>query len=140
MGIKPRKGSSMKLAILTAAIAAAGVLAHGAASAQGSAENNVGIERYPGYGAHPPIVYPDAPAGHAYGYPPGYRYAYPQQAYPHVAPGMHLPRDYRDRERVVRNWRRYGLAAPPAGYQWLRIGQDYALVERRSGRIAQLVR
>jgi Ni/Co efflux regulator RcnB len=52
----------------------------------------------------------------------------------------HLARDYWYNDRYdVRNWRDYGVSAPPAGYRWVRSGDRLMLVSRSSGRIAQVL-
>lgn len=53
--------------------------------------------------------------------------------------GDRVPRDYRDRQYVVDDWRGYGLRQPPRGYQWVGVGGDYLLVAAASGIIAQIV-
>lgn len=51
--------------------------------------------------------------------------------------GENLPRDWRNRQYSVDNWRSHGLFRPPAGYQWYQAGGDYLLIESATGRIAQ---
>ena len=53
--------------------------------------------------------------------------------------GGHIPREYRDHVVVVNDWRAHRLAAPPRGYEWVRVGPDYVLVAVRTGVIAQIV-
>jgi hypothetical protein len=64
------------------------------------------------------------------GLPYGY---YPNGYYPHA-------NVLQSRGVPLRNWRRIGLAAPPAGYQWWRVGNEYVLADRSTGAIAQVVR
>lgn len=43
------------------------------------------------------------------------------------------------RQRVVHDYRRYGLRSPGRGQQWVRVGNDYMLVSILSGVIAGIV-
>jgi Ni/Co efflux regulator RcnB len=53
--------------------------------------------------------------------------------------GMRLPREYRNRQYVVDNWRGHHLSAPPRGYHWVQTGSDYVLVAIATGIILQLI-
>ena len=53
--------------------------------------------------------------------------------------GGYIPREYRDRQYVVNDWRGHNLSAPPRGYQWVQHGSDYLLVALATGLIAQLL-
>lgn len=53
--------------------------------------------------------------------------------------GMRLPREYRNRQYVVDDWRDHHLSAPPRGYHWVQTGSDYVLVAIATGVILQLL-
>ena len=53
--------------------------------------------------------------------------------------GGYIPREYRNRQYVVNNWRDHRLNAPPRGQQWVQVGSDYVLIAIATGIIAQLV-
>jgi Ni/Co efflux regulator RcnB len=53
--------------------------------------------------------------------------------------GRPLPREYRNRNYAVNNWRNHHLHAPPRGYQWFQTGADYVLVAAATGIIAEIV-
>lgn len=53
--------------------------------------------------------------------------------------GDRLPPEYRDRQYVVNDWRGHHLNAPPRGYQWVQVGNDYLLVALATGLISQLL-
>jgi Ni/Co efflux regulator RcnB len=53
--------------------------------------------------------------------------------------GGYLPREYRNHQYVVDNWRAHRLAAPPYGYQWVQVGNDYVLAAIATGLIASLI-
>lgn len=75
-------------------------------------------------------------------YDRGYRH-HRQPYYGHYHPRMHrgdmLPRHYWGRDHWVGNWRRHALPRPPYGYNWVRIGPDYVLVDAYTGRVVQVV-
>jgi Ni/Co efflux regulator RcnB len=52
--------------------------------------------------------------------------------------GQTLPRSYRDRRYVV-DYRRYGLGAPPRGYQYVRVGDDVVLTAVATGLITSVI-
>jgi Ni/Co efflux regulator RcnB len=68
---------------------------------------------------------------------------YRQRGYPGIGPGrdmrigQRVPRDWSNRQYAIENWRAHRLFAPPPGYAWYQIGADYALVDVRTGVIAQ---
>jgi Ni/Co efflux regulator RcnB len=70
-------------------------------------------------------------SGTNYHAPRGYRYA--RYSY-----GTRLPRGYWGSSYYV-DYRPYGLARPPSGYQWNRVGNDVYLVSMRDGMIADIV-
>jgi Ni/Co efflux regulator RcnB len=53
--------------------------------------------------------------------------------------GGYLPPEYRNHQYVVSNWRAHHLAAPPRGYQWVQVGNDYVLAAIATGLIASLI-
>ncbi|MDB5856555.1 MAG: hypothetical protein JWQ76_244 [Ramlibacter sp.] len=53
--------------------------------------------------------------------------------------GGRLPQTYRDRQYVVNDWHQHHLSAPPRGYQWVQVGNDYVLAAIATGIIAQLL-
>lgn len=53
--------------------------------------------------------------------------------------GDRLPREYRNRQYVVDDWRGHHLSAPPRGYHWVQTGGDYVLVAIATGVILQLL-
>jgi Ni/Co efflux regulator RcnB len=53
--------------------------------------------------------------------------------------GGHLPREYRNRQYVVNDWRGHHLSAPPRGQQWVQVGGDYVLASIATGVIVQLL-
>ena len=66
-----------------------------------------------------------------YNAPSGYRYA----RYDY---GTRLPRNYWGNNYYV-DYQPYGLAAPPSGYRWNRVGNDVYMVNVRNGMIAEAV-
>jgi Ni/Co efflux regulator RcnB len=62
----------------------------------------------------------------------------PRPNYMSPAPGVASRRGYAPesyRGGVVDDYRRYRLRPPPQGYDWVRMGNGFGLVERGSGRI-----
>ena len=54
--------------------------------------------------------------------------------------GQYMPRPYYSNQSyVIRDYNRYGLYAPPAGYQWVQSGNDAVLVAIASGLIGALI-
>jgi Ni/Co efflux regulator RcnB len=53
--------------------------------------------------------------------------------------GGHVPREYMNRQYYVNDWRAHHLQAPPRGYQWVQVGDDYVLMALATGLIAQLL-
>lgn len=53
--------------------------------------------------------------------------------------GGRMPAQYRDHQYVVDNWRAHHLSAPPRGYHWVQVGNDYVLAAIASGIISQLI-
>jgi Ni/Co efflux regulator RcnB len=52
--------------------------------------------------------------------------------------GERLPASYRSRAYVV-DYRRYGLQAPPRGYQYTRVDNDVVMTAIATGLVAQVV-
>jgi Ni/Co efflux regulator RcnB len=70
-----------------------------------------------------------------YGMPPGQAKKMHQYSI-----GQHLPRDYYvNRNYYVTDYNRYNLPVPPAGYQWVREGNDVYLTQTRTGLIANVI-
>ena len=80
----------------------------------------------------------------------GYRYAPPPRAYYGYAPpryaypppyawrrGAYLPPSYGG--VYISNYGAYGLRAPPRGYRWHRVGNDYLLTAIATGLIFDIV-
>lgn len=53
--------------------------------------------------------------------------------------GGRLPAQYRDHQYVVDNWRAHHLSAPPRGYHWVQVGDDYVLAAIATGIISSLI-
>lgn len=53
--------------------------------------------------------------------------------------GGRVPAQYRGHQYVVNDWRGHHLSAPPRGYQWVQVGNDYVLAAIATGIIAQLL-
>jgi Ni/Co efflux regulator RcnB len=54
------------------------------------------------------------------------------------ARGQRLPPEYRSRDHYV-DYRRHHLRAPPRGYQWVQVDNNYALVALTSGLISSII-
>ena len=68
------------------------------------------------------------------------RYVYSQPVYPRYYRGGYLPYQYRQPTYYVGNWQAvHGLYAPPYGYQWVQVGNDYLLIALATGLIANLL-
>ncbi len=81
---------------------------------------------------------PDAGPGHGrppQHYGPGAR----GPGGPRWAKGDRVPPEYRNRQYVIEDWRRYDLGPPPRGYQWVGIGPDFVLTAIASGIVLQAV-
>jgi Ni/Co efflux regulator RcnB len=87
------------------------------------------------------------------GPPAGYGHSAPPSHYEHHADnrerragprhyfyrGRPLPREYRNHNYAINNWRNHQLHAPQRGYQWFQTGADYVLVAAATGIIAEIV-
>ncbi len=58
---------------------------------------------------------------------------------PEFRRGGYIPREYRNRQYVVNDYRAYRLAPPPRGQQWVQVGGDYVLIAIATGLIANIV-
>lgn len=67
-----------------------------------------------------------------YRYPRGHRYR--NWAVGSILPSLFLSSSY-----YFNNYGAMGLGAPPPGYVWVRYGPDLLLVDRRNGRIADVI-
>jgi len=54
--------------------------------------------------------------------------------------GDFLPRGWFGNDYWIGDFLDYDLPYPPPGYEWVRVGGDALLVDRYTGRIAQVVR
>jgi Ni/Co efflux regulator RcnB len=54
--------------------------------------------------------------------------------------GARVIPEYRSNQYVVEDWRAHQLPRPPRGQQWVQVGSDYVLVDKRTGRIGQTLR
>lgn len=55
-------------------------------------------------------------------------------------PGLRLPASYYARPYWISDYGRYRLSAPPAGYRWVRVDRDVALIRSRDGTIREVIR
>ncbi len=67
----------------------------------------------------------------AYAWPRGY-------AYVRRPVGYIMPRPFLTSAYYYSGWRALGLAAPMAGYQWVRYGSDLLLVQVSTGRVTDV--
>jgi len=76
---------------------------------------------------------PHGPVGHKH---------VPQKHYApkrHWAKGHYLPRTYRTRVIVARDYHRYHLRRPPHGHHWVRVDNDFLLINAATGLIASII-
>ena len=67
------------------------------------------------------------------------RYAWPHgYAYGRRAVGYIMPRPFLTSAYYYSGWRALGLAAPLAGHQWVRYGEDLLLVQVATGRVVDV--
>lgn len=97
----------------------------------------------PGNGRGPDRVVVVRDARHA---PPPVRYVrvddhrrYDNRHFVRYHRGDRLPTAYRGQRYVVNDYRAYHLSAPPRGHQWVKDGNDFALVAIATGVIASLI-
>ncbi|MEJ5991126.1 RcnB family protein [Ramlibacter sp. PS3R-8] len=78
--------------------------------------------------------------GYANGYNRGYAPSYYANTAPRFYRGGYLPHNYRHSSYYVSNWNTYpALYAPPYGYQWVHVGNEFLLVAVTTGLIANLL-
>lgn len=53
--------------------------------------------------------------------------------------GQRMPAQYRSSSYVVNDYQRYGLRAPPRGYQYVRSGNDVVLTAIATGLVAAVI-
>ncbi|CAB3767199.1 hypothetical protein LMG29542_05547 [Paraburkholderia humisilvae] len=53
--------------------------------------------------------------------------------------GQQVPREYRDHNFMLDNWKDHKLTAPPRGQQWLGVNGDYVLVNRNNWKVVKVV-
>ena len=53
--------------------------------------------------------------------------------------GQTMPSYYRSNQYVVNDYSRYGLRAPPRGYQYVRSGNDVVLTNSNNGLVAAII-
>jgi Ni/Co efflux regulator RcnB len=76
----------------------------------------------------PPGYYPAAPRGY---YPPPPAYGGYLRRGGHLPPGV--------RGEVVPDLGRYRLRPPPPGYDWVRVGNAFLLMNRETGQIFDMI-
>lgn len=86
----------------------------------------------------------DNPAGTYNHYAAPRYYQNAPRYYANTAPrffrGGYVPYDYLQPRYYVRNWNAYpGLYAPPYGYQWVQVGDDFLLIALATGLIANML-
>lgn len=53
--------------------------------------------------------------------------------------GGYIPREFRNRQYFVADYRAHRLSPPPRGQQWVQVGPDYVLIAIATGLIAHMV-
>jgi Ni/Co efflux regulator RcnB len=53
--------------------------------------------------------------------------------------GGYIPREFRNRQYYVTDFRAHHLSPPPRGQQWVQVGPDYVLIAIATGLIAHMV-
>ncbi|MDB5701036.1 MAG: hypothetical protein JWL66_1235 [Sphingomonadales bacterium] len=93
-----------------------------------------------------PIVRPDRPHRPGAGRPPNFRpihgpsFRYPRgYRYRRWSIGLLLPSLFLSSAYYYDNYDALGVGPPPPGYRWVRYGPDLLLVQRGSGRIADVI-
>ncbi len=79
---------------------------------------------------------------HRYGYRDerwGGRHDYYNARGPEFRRGGYIPREFRNRQYYVNDYRAYHLSPPPRGQQWVQVGSDYVLIAIATGLIAHMV-
>jgi Ni/Co efflux regulator RcnB len=67
------------------------------------------------------------------------RHEYYNARRPEFRRGGYIPREFRNRQYYVSNYRTYRLSPPPRGHQWVQVGPDYVLIAMATGLIAHIV-
>lgn len=93
-----------------------------------------------------PIVRPNRPHRPGAGRPPSFRpihgpsFRYPRgYRYRRWSIGLILPSLFLSNSYYYNNYASLGVGPPPPGYRWVRYGPDLLLVQRGSGRIADVI-
>lgn len=148
----------MKVKVVAAVLASAGLLVSGVSLAQGSGPNRGGSQgpqnfqnngQGPGNGGQrggpngsggPGREGPGGPGGPGGGSGFAERGG-PAGPVPHAQwrKGGRVPGEYRGRNYVVDDWDAHHLNRPPRGYEWVGVNGDYVLVALASGVIAQII-
>lgn len=58
---------------------------------------------------------------------------------PEFRRGGYVPREFRNHQYYVTDYRAHRLSPPPRGQQWVQIGPDYVLIALATGLIAHMV-
>ncbi len=58
---------------------------------------------------------------------------------PEFRRGGYIPREFRNRQYVVNDYRTYQLAPPQRNQQWVQVGGDYVLIGIATGLIASVI-
>lgn len=67
------------------------------------------------------------------------RHGYYNARGPEFRRGGYVPREFRNQQYVVTDYRSYRLSPPPRGHQWVQVGADYVLIAIATGLIANIV-
>jgi Ni/Co efflux regulator RcnB len=67
------------------------------------------------------------------------RHEYYNARRPEFRRGAYIPRDYRNRQYYITDYRAYHLSPPPRGHQWVQVGPDYVLIAIATGLIANII-
>lgn len=67
------------------------------------------------------------------------RFEYYNARGPEFRRGGHIPREFRNRQYVINDYRAYHLSPPPRGHQWVQVGADYVLVAIATGLIVSIL-
>ena len=67
------------------------------------------------------------------------RHGYYNARGPEFRRGGYVPREFRDRQYYVTDYRAHHLTPPPRGQQWVQVGSDYVLIAIATGLIANMI-
>ena len=67
------------------------------------------------------------------------RHGYYNARGPEFRRGGYVPREFRDRQYYVNDYRAHHLTPPPRGHQWVQVGADYVLIAIATGLIANMI-